>query len=333
MKSVIKIFVNLYPVWIVTSSLLAYVYPPAFAWFSGTWMVGALALVMLGMGLTLHVSDFKAIVTMPGAVFMAAVLQYTVMPFSAYFIAKWLELAPGLAVGLIIVGCCPGGTASNVIAYLARGHLALSIIMTTISTLLAIIATPLLTEALAGTYLPVDPWGLFNTTLQVVLIPVLLGMAINHRFPEVAKKMVVAGPVVSIIALIFIAGSIVAISADTVAEYVGLLAAAAGLLHIVGFLLGYVIARIFGYNHTISRTISIESGMQNGGLGAVLAKRNFPTEPLTAVPAIFSSVLQNLIGGLLASYWRWQTDPEKITRPVPQPEEMQRQSDNQNSQR
>src|SRR5690606_2688655 len=108
---------------------------------------------------------------------------------------------------------------------------------------------------------------------------------------------------------------------------------AAGLLHIVGFLLGYVIARIFGYNHTISRTISIESGMQNGGLGAVLAKRNFPTEPLTAVPAIFSSVLQNLIGGLLASYWRWQTDPEKITRPVPQPEEMQRQSDNQNSQR
>lgn len=314
MKAVIKTFVNLYPVWIIGSSLLAYVYPPAFAWFSGNWMVGALALVMLGMGLTLHVDDFKAIVKMPGAVFMAAVLQYTVMPLSAYFIAKWLQLAPGLAVGLIIVGCCPGGTASNVITYLARGHLALSIIMTTVSTLLAIVATPLLTEALAGTYLPVDPWGLFYTTLQVVLIPVVLGMAINNRFPEVAKKMVVAGPVISVVALIFIAGSIVALSAGSVAEYIGVLAAAAGLLHIAGFLLGYLIARIFGYDHTLARTISIESGMQNGGLGAVLAKRNFPAEPLTAVPAIFSSVLQNLIGGILAAYWRWQTDPERAAR-------------------
>ncbi len=324
MKSVIKIFVNLYPVWIITSSLLAYVYPPAFAWFSGNWMVGALALVMLGMGLTLHLDDFKAIGKMPGAVFMAAVLQYTVMPLSAYFIAKWLQLAPGLAVGLIIVGCCPGGTASNVITYLARGHLALSIIMTTVSTLLAVVATPLLTEALAGTYLPVDPWGLFYTTLQVVLVPVILGMAINNRFPEVARKMTVAGPLISVIALIFIAGSIVALSAGTVAEYVGLLAAAAGLLHIVGFLLGYIIARLFGYDHTLSRTISIESGMQNGGLGAVLAKRNFPAEPLTAVPAIFSSVLQNLIGGLLAAYWRWQTDPERTanaSEAPPQPAE------------
>lgn len=309
MRTVTKTFVNLYPVWIITSSLLAYVYPPAFAWFSGNWMVGALAFVMLGMGLTLHVDDFKAIAKMPGVVFVASVLQYTVMPLSAYLIAKWLQLAPGLAVGLIIVGCCPGGTASNVITYLARGHVALSIIMTTVSTLLAIVATPLLTEALAGTYLPIDPWGLFYTTLQVVLVPVVLGMAINNRFPEVAKKMVVAGPVVSVVALIFIAGSIVALSAGAVAENIGLLTIAAGLLHIAGFALGYAISRIFGYSHIFSRTISIEVGMQNGGLGAVLAKRNFPAEPLTAVPAIFSSVLQNLIGGLLAAYWRWQTDP------------------------
>lgn len=309
MRTVTKTFVNLYPVWIITSSLLAYVYPPAFAWFSGNWMVGALAFVMLGMGLTLHVDDFKAIAKMPGVVFVASVLQYTVMPLSAYLIAKWLQLAPGLAVGLIIVGCCPGGTASNVITYLARGHVALSIIMTTVSTLLAIVATPLLTEALAGTYLPIDPWGLFYTTLQVVLVPVVLGMAINNRFPEIAKKMVVAGPVVSVVALIFIAGSIVALSAGAVAENIGLLTIAAGLLHIAGFALGYAISRIFGYSHIFSRTISIEVGMQNGGLGAVLAKRNFPAEPLTAVPAIFSSVLQNLIGGLLAAYWRWQTDP------------------------
>jgi len=312
LKKFTDIFVNFYPIWIVLSSLLAYAYPPIFAWFSGGWMVGALALVMLGMGLTLQVSDFRAILTMPGAVFLAAALQYTVMPFSAYFIAKWLELAPGLAVGLIVVGCCPGGTASNVIAYLARGNVALSIIMTTVSTFMAIIVTPLLTDAFAGAYLPVDPWGLFNTTLQVVLLPVLLGMAINHRYPHLARKMVTAGPLISVTALIFIAGSIVALSADTVSSYLGVLALAAGLLHLVGFLLGYFFARIFKYDHTIAITISIETGMQNGGLAAVLAKRNFPAEPLTAVPAIFSSVLQNLIGGLLASYWRGQKKPENV---------------------
>src|SRR5699024_787019 len=123
MKNIINIFVNLYPVWIIGSSVLGYLYPPAFQWFSGNWMVGALALVMLGMGITLHVDDFKAIVKMPKVVMMGAALQYTVMPLSAYAIGKLLQLDPALAVGLIIVGCCPGGTASNVITYLARGNL------------------------------------------------------------------------------------------------------------------------------------------------------------------------------------------------------------------
>jgi BASS family bile acid:Na+ symporter len=311
LKALIKIFVNLYPVWIIFGSLLAYLYPPLFAWFNGDWMVGALAFVMLGMGLTLRTDNFRAIAKMPGAVFLAAILQYTIMPFSAYLIASWFQLSPALSVGLIVVGCCPGGTASNVITYLARGDVALSIIMTTVSTLLAIVATPLLTEALAGTYLPVDPWGLYYTTLQVVLVPVLLGMGINYQFPSIAQKMTVAGPVLSVLALFFVAGSIVALSADTVAEHVGSLVVAAGFLHVIGFALGYTIARLFGYDHRISRTISIESGMQNGGLGAVLAKKNFPLEPMTAVPAIFSSVLQNLIGGLLAAYWRWQSDPQR----------------------
>lgn len=322
MATAIRTFVNLYPVWIILGSLLAYVYPPAFSWFSGNYMVGALALVMLGMGLTLRAEDFKALLKIPGAIFLAAAVQYTVMPFSAYLIARALHLPAALAVGLIIVGCCPGGTASNVITYLARGDVAASIVMTTISSLLAIAATPMLTQVLAGTYLPVDTWGLIYTTLQVVLVPVLLGMGINYKFPKVAQKMNVAGPVVSVIALFFVAGSIVALSANTIAENVVMLVLAAGLLHIVGFSLGYFIARLFGYNHMLSRTISIESGMQNGGLGAVLAKKNFPADPLTAVPAIFSSVLQNLIGGILATYWRKQTDllSDEKAATVPQSE-------------
>lgn len=314
MKKVLNIFVNLYPVWIIGSSFLAYLYPPAFEWFTGNWMVGALALVMLGMGLTLHVDDFKAIVKMPAAVLMGAALQYTVLPLSAFGISKMLNLDPALAVGLIIVGCCPGGTASNVIAYLARGNLALSIIMTTVSTMLAIVATPLLTEALAGTYVPVDAWGLFYTTVQVVLIPVSLGVFINYQFPNIAKRVAVTGPVVSVWAIVFIAGSIVAQSADTVAANAVTLFVAAGLLHTIGFIMGYLCALVFGYDQEISRTVSIEIGMQNGGLAAVLAKRNFPMEPLAAVPAVFSSVMQTLIGGLLAAFWRWKTDPDRLLK-------------------
>src|SRR5690606_21731012 len=146
-------------------------------------------------------------------VFMGAALQYTVMPLSAFAIAKFLQLDPALAVGLIVVGCCPGGTASNVITFLARGHLALSIIMTTVSTMLAIVATPLMTQALAGTYVPVDGWGLFYTTVKVVLVPVALGVFINYKFPNVGKKLALAGPVTSVWAIVFIAGSIVAQSA------------------------------------------------------------------------------------------------------------------------
>lgn len=309
MKKGLNVFVNLYPVWIISSSFLGYVYPPAFAWFSGNWMVGALALVMLGMGLTLHIDDFKELTKMPFTVILGAVLQYTAMPFSAYFIGKWLVLEPALAVGLIIVGCCPGGTASNVITYLARGHLALSIIMTTVSTMLAIVATPLLCQLLAGQYVPVDALGLFYTTVQVVLIPVALGVFINYRFPDFGKKVSLAGPVVSVWAIVFIAGSIVAQSAGTVADNALKLFIAAGLLHVVGFILGYLFTWIFRNNPAICRTVSIEVGMQNGGLAAVLAKRNFPMEPLSAVPAVFSSVMQTLIGGLLAAYWRWQTAP------------------------
>lgn len=274
-------------------------------------MVAALALVMLGMGLTLHVDDFKEITKMPGAVFMGAALQYTVLPLTAFAIGKLLQLDPALAVGLILVGCCPGGTASNVITYLSRGHLALSIIMTTVSTLLAIIATPLLTQTFAGTYLPVDGWGLFLTTVQTVLIPVALGVFINYKFPNIGKQLSLAGPVTSVWAIVFISGSIVAQSADTVAANVYILIVAAGFLHIIGFILGYIVARLFKYNKAIARTTSIETGMQNGGLAAVLAKQNFPMQPLVAVPAVFSSVMQTLIGGLMAAYWRWKTRPKQ----------------------
>jgi bile acid:Na+ symporter, BASS family len=309
-KKLINLFISLYPVWIILSSIIGFIYPPAFVWFSGNWMVGALALVMLGMGITLNVEDFKAILLMKKAVLIGAVLQFTIMPLSALLIGKILNLSPELAVGLIIVGCCPGGTASNVIAYLGRGHLALSIIMTSVSTMTAIMLTPLLCDALAGQYIPVDAWGMFLTTIKVVLIPVTIGVFLNYRFPETISKISISGPFISVWAIVFIAGSIVAQSADTVAANAIKLFGAAGLLHVFGFLLGYIITSLFKYNDVVCRTVSIEVGMQNGGLAAVLAKQNFPLQPMAAVPAVFSSVMQTIIGGLLAAYWRWKYTPK-----------------------
>lgn len=272
-------------------------------------MVGALALVMLGMGLTLNVSDFKALLTMKKAVLLGGVLQFSIMPACAWGIAKLLHFPPELAVGLIIVGCCPGGTASNVIAYLGRGYLALSIVMTMVSTMLAIFLTPLLTDALAGTYIPVDAWGMFITTIKVVLIPVVIGVFLNYQFPKQVQKISISGPFISVWAIVFIAGSIVAQSAASVAANALSLFLATGLLHTAGFVAGYFITKLLRYNAAVARTVSIEVGMQNGGLAAVLAKQNFPLQPLAAVPAVFSSVMQTLIGGLLAAYWRWKFRP------------------------
>ncbi|MDQ8006066.1 MAG: bile acid:sodium symporter family protein [Pedobacter sp.] len=310
-----SLFLNLYPVWIILSSLIAFLYPPALMWFTGNFMVVGLSIVMLGMGFTLKVNDFKQLLKMPGSVVLGFVIMYSVMPISAWTIAKFLNLEPGLAVGLILLGCCPGGTASNVIAFIARANVALSVILTTASTLGGIIVKPLVFQALAGQYIPIEPWGIFFTMVKMILIPVAIGVYCNYKFPKSVGKISVYGPYVSVIAIIFIAGGIVAQSSHAIAEYAGKLFIAAFLLHILGFLLGYFITKIFKYDERTSRTISIETGMQNGGLAAVLAKTNFPMQPLVAVPAIFSSVIQTLAGGVIAAYWRSKkiedTDTEK----------------------
>ncbi len=309
-KSLINTFVNLYPVWIIGSSFIGFFFPPVFKWFSGSYMTWALALVMLGMGLTLSIDNFRHILTIPGAVITGAVIQYTVMPMAALLVGKIIGLETSLAVGLILVGCCPGGTASNVITYLARANLALSIIMTTVSTLLAIVVTPLLTKALAGALVPVDALGIFLTTIKVILVPVSVGVFFNYKFSKVAEKIATIGPMTSVLAIVFIAGGIVAQSAEIVATYVKSLFLGAALLHIIGFVLGYYITRVLKFKIKEARTVSIEAGMQNGGLAAVLAKANFPLQPLVAVPAVFSSVIQTLIGGILAAYWQRKATKE-----------------------
>jgi len=297
-------FTNLYPVWIVGSSVTALIWPDTLRWFSGQWVVWALTIVMLSMGSTLTFDDFRRLAKMPGAVALGFGLQYTVMPLAGWLSARWLGLEDGLALGLILVASCPGGTASNLITFLARGNLALSVVMTMSSTLLAFIMTPLWCQILAGQYVPVDPLALSRSTLQVVVVPVLVGVLLNWRFPKQVAATTPFAPAVSVVAIIFIAGSIVAQSAESVIAHAGRVALAVLLLHLFGFGLGYLMARLFRFPIITARTISIEVGMQNGGMAAMLAGKHFAAQSMAGVPAVFSSVIQTVVGSLLAAWWR-----------------------------
>lgn len=306
-------FTRLYPVWIVASSVMALIWPDTLRWFSGQWVVWALTIVMLSMGLTLTVDDFRRLGKMPGAVACGFGLQYTIMPLAGWGAALICGLEPGLAVGLILVASCPGGTASNLITYLARANVALSVVMTAASTLLAFVMTPFWVERLAGQYVPVDAWGLCKSTLQVVVAPVLLGVGLNWKFPRQTAVAARFSPAVSVLAIIFIAGGIVAQSAESVIAHAGRVALAVLLVHAVGFAVGYAIARLLKFPALTARTIAIEVGMQNGGMAAMLAKKHFAAQALAGVPAVFSSVIQTLVGSLLAAWWSRRAVPPDAT--------------------
>jgi bile acid:Na+ symporter, BASS family len=304
MRRLLLASANGFPAWVLGGALLALWHPPLFTWFSGPWIVWGLAVVMLGMGLTLDVADFRALRRVPGAVVLGFAAQYTIMPLLGWGLGRMLALPDPLAVGLILVACCPGGTASNVIAFLARANVALSVLMTTCSTLAAVAMTPLLTRALAGAYVPVDAGGIFLTTAQVVLAPVLLGLFLHHRAPRFTTFVLPAGPLLSVVVISLIVASIVGQNARAIIDHGSLLLLAVGLLHGGGFAFGYLAARLLRYDRLIARTVSIETGMQNSGLGAVLARTHFAAEPLTAVPSALSSVCHSLLGSLLAAWWR-----------------------------
>ena len=279
-------------------------HPAAFTWFSGPWIVWGLAFIMLGMGVTLDAGAFRKVAASPWPVVLGFVAQYTVMPLTAWAVARALDLPADFAVGLILVGCCPGGTASNVVAYIAGANVALSVVMTFCSTVAAVAMTPWLTSLLAGAYLEVDASGMLLTTLQVVVAPVALGVFLHHKVPSLARPCSEAGPLGSVLLICLICASIVGNSRAAILEHGGLLMLAVALLHGGGFLVGWALARIGRLATGDSRAVSIEVGMQNSGLAAVLAKTHFAANPLTAVPAALSSVTHSLIGSLLAAIWR-----------------------------
>ena len=304
MARLLNLFTNLFPLWVLLGAVLALFEPRAVTWFSGQAIVWGLALIMLGMGLTLSVQDFRRVFVMPRTVAAGLACQYTIMPFLGWGVAHLLRLETAFAVGLILVACCPGGTASNVVAYLARANVALSVLMTMCSTFGAVVMTPLLTRWLAGAYVPVDAWALFLDTVKVVLAPLVIGLTLHHGLPRVVRAILPAAPPVSVITIALICASIIGQNADKIRQSGLQLMAAVFLLHAGGFALGHVAARMFGYDEMNRRTISIEVGMQNSGLGAMLAQRNFPNLPAAATPCAISATFHSVIGSLLAGLWR-----------------------------
>lgn len=299
---------------------LAWVWPAGFTWmtdgsirFAGQPLLSlALGVIMLAMGLTLTFDDYRGLVRMPRALLAGVGLQFAVMPLSGFAVAKVLALEPGLAVGLILVACCPGGTASNIVTYIARGHVALSVAMTMASTLAAVALTPLLTGWLAGAYVEIDRLNLLVQMVSIVLVPVVAGTLLNRLFPRAAERVNAALPLVAIVLVVLIVGGIVGGSKAQIVEHAGVLLLATFLLHALGFGLGYLLARVLGLGEVEARTISIEVGMQNSGLGSGLAKTpafaaqfaDAAQAALAPVPAAISAVWHVLIGSVLAGLWR-----------------------------
>jgi len=299
---------NAFPLWVAAACGLALAEPAMFNWFRGPLIVGGLGLIMLGMGMTLTLADFTRVASRPGAVAAGVFAQFLIMPAAGWAIGRGLHLPPPFAVGLVLVACCPGGTASNVVTYIARADVALSVTMTTCSTFAAVALTPLLTRLLAGRLVDVDTVGLFLSTLQVVILPVAGGLLLNRFAHAAVERVLPAAPLASALVIALICGSIIGQHAEAVRESGPRLLAAIVLVHSAGFALGYGFARGLGLPLIAARTISIETGMQNSGLGVVLAQRHFPTEPLTAVPGAISALVHSVLGSLLAACWRLRPD-------------------------
>ena len=302
----------LFPLWVLGFCLAALVHPPLFAWF-GPYIVRGLGVIMLGMGITLSVDDFARVLRMPRPILLGVAAQFSIMPLLGWAIATTFGLPTEIAVGIILVSCCPGGTASNVVTYIARANLALSLLMTMCSTFAAIALTPLLTKWLVGERLPVDAWGLFTSTVQVVLLPVLAGLALHHLAPRLVRRVTPVAPLVSVIVIALICANIMGKNSELVIQHGGHLVLAIATLHAGGFAIGFLIARLLGFDKLDCRTVSIEVGMQNSGLGTVLATRHFTNTQtqvcLAAVPCAISAVMHSIIGSLLAVLWRMKTPP------------------------
>ena len=258
---------------------------------------------MLGMGLTLNFNDFKILYKNPRWIIIGVLTQFSIMPLLGWIISKIFELPDFFAVGLILLSCCPGGTASNVIAYLSNLNVAFSVSMTFISTVAGVILTPFLVSNISGELINVDLKGLILSATKVVLVPVFLGVFVSKYFPLFTKRMIIYSPSVSVLLIVLIVASIIGEGKEIIFQSGINLIISVMTLHLLGFILGYIISFIFLRDKKLSKTICIEIGMQNSGLGVVLAKENY-MNPSIAIPSAISSLVHSTYGSIFVSIFK-----------------------------
>lgn len=299
---------------VLAAAVSAFFFPQQFGVIKTSYITPLLGIVMFGMGLTINLSDLKSTFGLQDVkafgkfsikvpcrnIIIGTVAQFLIMPMLAWILVKVFCLPPELAVGVILVGCCPGGTASNVITYLAGGDLALSIGMTTINTLLAPLLTPLLVWLFAGTFIDIDFWGMFFSIVQIILLPIALGMIFQRFFPDVTLKIKNYLPAISTLAITAIVMAVVSANASALATS-GLIVILVVVLHnILGYACGYATGRIFKLGKPQCIAMCVEIGMQNSGLACSMAAIHFAAMPLATVPGAIFSVWHNISGALLA---------------------------------
>ncbi|MBQ1390475.1 MAG: bile acid:sodium symporter family protein [Firmicutes bacterium] len=293
---------------VLAVAALSLFYPAATLWVKTSWINTLLMIVMFGMGLAIRPADFAIVFTRPRDILCGCLAQFTIMPLLAFVLSRLFHLDPALTAGVVLVGTCPGGTASNVITYFSKGDVALSVGMTSVNTLLAPVLTPAITYLLLRTTVSVDALAMFVSIVKVILVPIGLGFLINHFFSTFTGKLVKVLPLVSTLAICLIVAAVVSHNAEKIFA-TGLLVLAVVILHnILGYLCGFGLGRVLRLSPDKTKALSIEIGMQNSGLATSLAQTAFPDLAMATVPGAVFSVWHNISGALLAGiYRRWDS--------------------------
>ena len=296
---------------VIAMAALALLAPNTVSFIKTSYVNTLLGIVMFGMGLTLKPGDFKVVFSRPKDVVIGCIAQFTVMPLLAFGLAKLFHLPDELAIGVILVGTCPGGTSSNVMTYLSKGDVALSVGMTAVSTVLAPFLTPLLTYLYAGEQVDVNMVSMFLSIVKVVIVPIVLGFVINHFFKKFTEKAVEVLPLISTTAIVAIVAAVVSANSAKLMTS-GLLIIGVVILHnVLGYTVGYGIGKALKLDLTKCRAISIEVGMQNSGLATSLAATHFAQYPLATIPGAVFSVWHNVSGAILANFFARTAEKDK----------------------
>ncbi|MBE5832465.1 MAG: bile acid:sodium symporter family protein [Butyrivibrio sp.] len=295
---------------VLVIAALALFVPASCLWIQTSWVNYLLMIVMFGMGLTLKPSDFVVVFKRPKDIIIGCIAQFTLMPLIAFVLGKGFGLEAGLLAGVILVGTCPGGTSSNVITYLSKGDVALSVGMTSVNTLLAPFLTPAITYLLLRTSVTVDVTSMFVSIIKVVIVPILLGFVINKFFGKFVSKALDILPVVSVVAITLIVAAVVSHNSSKILE-TGFVVFAVVILHnVLGYALGYLLGRILKLPLSKKKALSVEIGMQNSGLATSLAGSAFPDLAMATVPGAIFSVWHNISGAILANIFRRMEEKE-----------------------